>query len=65
MYNLYQDPMGEKVFKDDNPSHKTQPDITGEHHSIAMRLSGLTAVKKVNLLDAPVKAPERVIVVQL
>ena len=61
MYNLYQDPTGQKVFKSTNPSQKTLPDTTDEHHSMAMGLTELTAIEKVNLLDARVKALENVI----
>ena len=61
MYSLYQDPMGDGVFKDTNPSHKTQPNTTSEHHSMAMGLTELTAIEKVNLLDARVKALENII----
>ena len=60
MYNLYQDPMGEKVFKT-NLSQKTRSDTTDEHHNIAMGLTELTAIEKVDLLDARVKALENVI----
>ena len=53
--------MGEKVFKSTNPSHKSQPNTTSEHHSMAMGLTELTAIEKVDLLDARVTALENVI----
>jgi gamma-aminobutyric acid type B receptor len=61
MYSLYRDPMGEKVFKDTNPTHQPHTDTTGEHHSMAMGLTELTAVEKVDLLDARVKALESIV----
>ena len=53
--------MGDKVFKSTNPTNQTHTDTTGEHHSMAMGLTELTAVEKVDLLDARVKALENVI----
>ena len=53
--------MGEKVFKDTNPTNQTHTDTTGEHHSMAMGLTELTAVEKVDLLDARVKALESIV----
>ena len=61
MYSLYQDPMGDKVFKGTNPTHQTHTDTTGGHHSMAMGLTELTAVEKVDLLDARVKTLESIV----
>ena len=60
MHRLYQDPMGEDVFIDSAKlTHQIQ--TTGEHHSMAMGLTELTSVDKVELLDARVKALESII----
>ena len=60
MYHLYQDPMGENVFIG-SPKLTHHIQTTGEHHSMAMGLTELTSVDKMELLDARVKALESII----
>ena len=61
MYRLYQDPMGKNIFIGTNLTYPIKPVTNGEHHSMAMELTELTAVEKVDLLDARVKTLESIV----
>ena len=58
MVNLYQDPKGEKVFENTNPTNKSEKGIP-PNSSIPTGLSELTDRERVSLLEARLESIEK------
>jgi len=58
MINLYQDPKGEKVFENTNPSNKSESGIA-PNSSVPAGLSELTDKERVSLLEARLESIEK------
>ena len=58
MVNLYQDPKGEKVFENTNPTNKSEKGIP-PNSSIPAGLSELTDKERVSLLEAKLISLEK------
>jgi len=58
MINLYQDPKGEKVFENTNPTSKSEKGID-PNSNIPASLSELTDKERVSLLETRVRSLEK------
>ena len=54
MVSLYQDPTGNKIFSEMNPSKQSEQTQSTDHHNMAVGMSGLTDTEKISLLTSRV-----------